>query len=188
MARLIDSLSISYFKIKSKLTFIYFFIILSDISAIGSDLRSFFAITFYIIMFTMMNTVAFFSVRAPRTALFQYVNGGSCQSISYSSPLSKSLSLSETLQIRVSQTWKIINRLSIAMISVTVVPSFIHSHLPKSESFWLRWRILLITLCVAEWQPHWGVLKGSWLSNQFESYLWPLWWQELPMRVGLFSR
>ena len=109
MTRLIDSLSISYFIIKSKLTFIYFFIILSDISAIGSDLLSFFAITLYIMMFTMMNTVAFFPVRAPRTALFQYVNGGSCQSISYSSSLSKSLSLSETLQIRVSQTWKIIN-------------------------------------------------------------------------------
>ena len=139
MARLIDSLSISYFKIKSKLTFIYFFIILSDISAIGSDLLSFFAITLYIMMFTMMNTVAFFSVRAPRTSLW-----GSCQSISYSSPLSKSLSLSETLQIRVSQTWKIINWLSIAMISVTVVPSFIHSHLPKSESFGLRWRSLLV--------------------------------------------
>ena len=90
MIILIDSLSISYFKIKSKLTFIYFFIILSDISAIGSDLRSFFAITFYIMMFTMMNTVAFFPVRAPLTALFQYVNGGSCKSISYSSPLSKS--------------------------------------------------------------------------------------------------
>ena len=114
-----------------------------------------------------MNTVAFFPVRAPLTALFQYVNGGSCKSISYSSPLSKSLNLSETLQI--SHTWKIMNWLSIDMISVTVVPSFMHSHLPKFESFGLRWRSLLITLCVAEWQPHWGVLKGSWLSNQFES-------------------
>ena len=124
---------------------------------IGSTLL--FAI--YIMMFTMMNTVAFFPVRAPLTALFQYVNGGSCKSISYSSPLSKSLSLSETLQIRVSHTWKIMNWLSINMISVTMVPSFMHSHLPKSESFWLRWRILLIILCVAEWQPHWGILKGS---------------------------
>ena len=166
--------------------FIYFFIILSDISAMGSDLPSFFAITLYIMMFTVMNTVAIFSVRAPRTALFQYVNRGSCQSISYSSPLSKSISLSETLQI--SHTWKIMNWLSIAMISVTVVPSFIHSHLPKSESFGLRWRSLLITLCVAEWQPHLGVLKGSWLSNQFESYLWLLCWQDLPMRVRPFSR
>ena len=153
MTRLIDSLSISYFKIKSKLTFIYFFIILSDISAIGSGLRSFFAITLYKMMFTMMNTVAFFSVRAPQTALFQYVNGESCKSISYSSPLSKSLSLSEALQIKVWHTWKIINWLSIAMNSVKVVPSFIHSHLPKSESFRLRLRSLLITLCVAEWQP-----------------------------------
>ena len=125
----------------------------------------------YIMMFTMMNTVAFFPVRAPLTALFQYVNGGSCKSISYSSPLSKSLSLSEALQIKVSHTFKIMNWLSIAMNSVKVVPSFIHSHLPKSESFRLRLRSLLITLCVAEWQPHWGVLKGSWLSNQFESYL-----------------
>ena len=62
---------------------------------IGSTLL--FAI--YMMMFTMMNTVAFFPVRAPLTALFQYVNGGSCKSISYSSPLSTSLSLSETLQI-----------------------------------------------------------------------------------------
>ena len=113
----------------------------------------------------------FFSVRAPRTALFQYVNGGSCQSISYCSLLSKSVSLSKPLQIRVSHTWKIMSLLSIAMISVKVVPSFIYSHLPKSERFGLRLRSLLITLCVAEWQPHWGVLKGSWLSNQFESYL-----------------
>ena len=150
-----------YFKIKSKLTFIYFFIILSDISAIGSDLCSFFAITLYKMMFTMMNTVAFFSVRAPRTALFQYVNGGSCQSISYCSLLSKSVSLSEPLQIRVSHTWKIMSLLSIAMISVKVVPSFIHSHLPKSERFGLRLRSLLITLCVAEWQPHWGSCRTS---------------------------
>ena len=112
----------------------------------------------------------FFSVRAPRTALFQYVNWGNCQRISYSSPLSKSLSLSETLQIRVSHTWKIMNWLSIVMIFVTVVPRFIHSHLPKSESR-VEVESLLIALCVAEWQPHWGVLKGSWLSNQFESYL-----------------
>ena len=116
---------------------------------IGSTLL--FAITFYIMMFTMMNKVSFFPVRAPLTALFHYVNGGSCKSISYSSPLSKSLSLSETLQI--SHTWKNMNWLSIDMISVTVVPSFMHSHLPKFESFWLRWRSLLITLCVAEWQP-----------------------------------
>ena len=94
-------------------------------------------------MFTMMNNVAFFSVRAPRTSLFQDVNGGSCQSISYSSPLSKSISLSETLQIRVSHTLKIMNWQSIAIISVKVVPIFMHSHLPKSKSFGLRWRSLL---------------------------------------------
>ena len=94
----IDSLSISYFKIKSKLTFMYFFLIASDISAISSDLRSFFAITLYMMMFTMMNTAScFFAVRAPQTALFQWVQGGNRQSISYSSPLSKSLSLSESL-------------------------------------------------------------------------------------------
>ena len=144
MTRLIDSLSISYLKIKQKLTFIYFFIILSDISAIGSDLLPFFAITLCIMMFTMMNTVPFFSVRAPRTSLFQDVNGGSCQRISYSSPLSKSISLSETLQIRVSHTWKIMNCLSIAIISFRVVPIFMHSHMPKFKSFGLRWWSLLV--------------------------------------------
>ena len=154
---------------------------------IETDVYIFLYNTIRYFSYTMMNTVAFFPVRAPLTALFQYVNGGSCKSISYSSPLSKSLSLSEALQIKVSHTWKIMNWLSIAMNSVKVVPSFIHSHLPKSESFKLRLRSLLITLCVAEWQPHWGVLKGSWLSNQFESYLWPLWWQDLPMRVRPFS-
>ena len=49
----------SYFKIKSKLTFMYFFIIISDISAIRSDLSSVFAITFYMMMLTMMNTADF---------------------------------------------------------------------------------------------------------------------------------
>ena len=56
----IDSLSISYFKIKSKLTYMYFFMILSDFSAIRSNQRSFFAISVYMIIFTMMNTAAVF--------------------------------------------------------------------------------------------------------------------------------
>ena len=38
----------------------YFFIILSDISAISSDIDSIFAITLYMIMFTMMNTATVF--------------------------------------------------------------------------------------------------------------------------------
>ena len=66
------SLFISYFKIKSKLTFIYFFIIISDISAMRADLLSFFAITIYMMMIIIMNAAAdFFAVRAPRAALFQ---------------------------------------------------------------------------------------------------------------------
>ena len=132
----------------------YLFLILSDISVIRSDLRSFFAITLCIMMFTMMNTAVVFFL---------------WELILYSSPLSKSLSLSETLLIRVYHTWKIMNWLSIAMISVAVFLRFMHSHLPKSTSFELRWRSLSISLSAAERQSHWGVLKGSWLSSQCES-------------------
>ena len=70
---------------------------LSDISDIRMELRSFFEIILYMMMFTMMNIATFFAVRTPRISLFQCVNGGSSQSISYSSPLLKSLNLSETL-------------------------------------------------------------------------------------------
>ena len=55
------------------------------------------------------------------------------------------------------------NWLSTAMIPMAVTSSFIHSHLPKSTNFELS---RLMTLCVAEWQPHWGIIKGSWLLNQ----------------------
>jgi len=33
-----------------------------------------------------------------------------------------------------------------------------------------------------------GVLKGSWLSNQWESYLWPQCWKDLPVKVRPSSR
>ena len=88
----------------------------------------------------------------------------------------------------VSHTLKIMNWLSITMISVAVVPSFMHSHLAKSTSFELRRGTLLITLCIEEWQSNWGILEGSWLSNKCESCLWPQCWQNLPVRIRSFSR
>ena len=98
--------------------------------------------------------------------------------MSYSSPLLKSLSLSETLLIRVSHTWKILNWLSKAMMPVSVVSSFINSYLMKSTSFELSRVTLLVTLCAAAWQSHWGILKGNWLSNQCGKLFMTQWWQD----------
>ena len=55
------------------------------------------------------------------------------------------------------------NWLSTAMMPMAVISSFIHSHLPESTNFELS---RLMNLCVEEWQPHWEIIKGSWLLNQ----------------------
>ena len=60
------------------------------------------------------------------------------------------------------------NWLSTTMMPMAVISSFIHSHLPKSTNFELS---RLMTLCVAEWQSHYGIIKGSWLFNQCSKLL-----------------
>ena len=72
------------------------------------------------------------------------------RSISYSSPFSKSLSLSETLYIRVLHTWKIINWMPKAIMSVEVVSRFMYAYLPKSTSFELSRGSVPMTLCTVE--------------------------------------
>ena len=91
----IDSLSISYFKIKSKLTYMYFFMILSDFSAIRSNqLSFFFDKCLYDYIYYDEYSRCFLAMRVPLTAFLRWVNGGIRQSISYSSPFSKSINLS----------------------------------------------------------------------------------------------
>jgi len=64
-----------YFKVKSKFAFMYFFLILPDISAIRSDLRSFFRITLHIMMFIMMNAVAVFCCESSSNCSFSMSTG-----------------------------------------------------------------------------------------------------------------
>ena len=120
-----------------------------------------FAISVYMIIFTMMNTStvfcsesssnSFFSVSAQRNPsehIIQFTIFKIAQLIDIDSQFII-FHVCDTLNYKV------------PMISVSVDPSFMHSHLPKSTIFELRWWSLLITLCIAKWQSNWGVLKGS---------------------------
>ena len=103
----------------------------------------------------MMNTVAFFPVRAPLTALFQYVNGGSCKDLA-----DKGIAYMENYELTVNSydfCW-----------GGSELHTFTSAEVRK-----LRVEAAEPTnnIMCRGMATHWGILKGSWLSNQFESYL-----------------